>query len=280
MPPQRYGDLAFEKDMLMWAFGSAGSLSVEHDNSDSKKFPTFSYGFNAKGEISTSFRFNAPGGVAGDRITVYASPSADHPVRPWWWIARGPHEYAVGVAENGQLSAEYAFQHSTFTADVSTTMDPKSLPFDVKATVAAAENTDVGLKFKYDPLHGGLVDFTWAVRQAIPNHLSAFTAYYNSSRQFSAYLAGKCKIHPIYSGAFGFEENGNKISGALAMVSPCGRGIGAKVGVSVKPFAPELVLGVTTPVFDHGWKLNFSVFPLLFKQGGFSWVSASLSATN
>eukprot|EP00672_Neobodo_designis_P019571 CAMPEP_0174842164 /NCGR_PEP_ID=MMETSP1114-20130205/9738_1 /TAXON_ID=312471 /ORGANISM="Neobodo designis, Strain CCAP 1951/1" /LENGTH=285 /DNA_ID=CAMNT_0016076361 /DNA_START=36 /DNA_END=893 /DNA_ORIENTATION=- len=245
---------------------------------------TYSSADAEKGAVSTRVSSrDAPTARFAYNHCIFRSAVAVSPTyMPRPWVTAGPlktgaetafaasHYVGAGVSgDSGNLAVEWTLEHPTFAANVQAEPDRRGLPMSGTASVAACACADVGLRFKYDPLRSGLLDYALGARYALPGAGSRFlVAILDAKNRVSATFAGATEIaagqHTMpLRYALNAGDNAASLGAAVGVTSPCGRDV--KAVVSVRPEV-DLKLSVTSPLSD-AWKVAVSAAPLKYGTG-------------
>lgn len=286
MPPPTYYGLESEWDILTSAptIGStvfttfvptapAGQIAVgtrmSAADGPSATFRASQCGFT--GQLSWSQKYFRPWLEATRTLTLNKAAAANNSnsnkaaaqqpaFDPW----QAQHTLGCGIASVGVFQVEYTLRHPTFYLNASATPERRGLPIEGTATVAAAANVDAGAYFKYDPFRSGLIDYTLGLRAnlnaKLPNAVT--TLWLNSRNQLSAsFVRSETSAERAGKLTYGAKvsNNGDKVIVAAGVDSPCGRFVGAQVGV--RP-AFDLQLTLRAPL--GGWTVEFAAKPLNF----------------
>lgn len=253
MPPPTFGQFTDEVDAVFdtWDNCDAGVWKVDFEHTTDA---------DNTWVIAPRLRSNEPHKVGitykmlkDRKISTYTTIDAAGTVRPS--VEYKPCERCdAGVARTDdgiEVSANYA--DPTFTAHADATLECGGFPLNARATVAAAARTDVGVKFKYDPLRSGLMDWTLAVRQRVCSHFivtGTLDAYRNASIHVWKHL-GPAKY------GLQVKDNARSVRLAAAVTSPCGRQVVA--GVQCCPLTVHV--GSIVPLGDWKLKLGWQCNP-------------------
>jgi hypothetical protein len=214
--------------------------------------------------------------------------SPNHYPRPW--LTAGPyktgaedgafaatHYIGAGISgDSGKAGVEWSMTHPTFVANVQAEPDCRGVPMSGTASVAACGPADVGLRFKYDPLRSGLLDYAIGTRYKTACG-KALVGILNAKNQVSATVAGSTEFalgsHAVPTRyAVNISDNGSSAGAAVGISTPCGRSVCAVVKALPKV---EATIGLVMPVSD-AWKVAFSVSPTKFASGATGYLGMQL----